>query len=418
MAQGLKIKIGADSAQFDRTMKGVRGTLNMLNGPIKAAGAAAAAATGAIAGLAAGVGVLIRSASQEAAGVEVLTMQFETLLGSAEKAQDRIEEITQFAATTPFEIKELAETSKLLQTLGGDMLATGEGLRMVGDAAAIAGQPIGEVGLHIGRIFNAITSGTTAGESVNRLQELGLMSGKVKRQFEELGKAQSKGRIAALSQQKAMELLRGVFAKTEGAMTRLASTTQGKLSNMADNISQLKVAFGTGFNDGLKVALDAANNWLPKLKETMTKAGKIFGDAIAEAVNGDIEKLVEIGKLIGVTIIEGMKLAKLQSNLEWGEQFNRVLEDYNPVRKIWRDDSTRASEFIRKEKDRTMENALQDAIGVIREQYQRVNPPPRMETMEERNKDQQDRLNALQARNNAILELIEANTRTKPFPAQ
>lgn len=289
---------------------------------------------------------------------------------------------------------------------------------MVGDAAAIAGQPIGEVGLHIGRIFNAITSGTTAGESVNRLQELGLMSGKVKRQFEELGKAQSKGRIAALSQQKAMELLRGVFAKTEGAMTRLASTTQGKLSNMADNISQLKVAFGTGFNDGLKVALDAANNWLPKLKETMTKAGKIFGDAIAEAVNGDIEKLVEIGKLIGVTIIEGMKLAKLQSNLEWGEQFNRVLEDYNPVRKIWRDDSTRASEFIRKEKDRTMENALQDAIGVIREQYQRVNPPPRMETMEERNKDQQDRLNALQARNNAILELIEANTRTKPFPAQ
>lgn len=201
-------------------------------------------------------------------------------------------------------------------------------------------------------------------------------------------------------------------------MARLASTTRGKLSNMADNISQLKVAFGTGFNDGLKVALDAANNWLPKLKETMTKAGKIFGDAIAEAVNGDIGKLVEIGKLIGVTIIQGMKLAKLQSNLEWGEQFNRVLEDYNPVRKIWRDDSTRASEFIRKEKDRTMENALQDAIGVIREQYQRVNPPPRMETMEERNKDQQDRLNALQARNNAILERIEANTRTQPFPAQ
>lgn len=418
MAQGLKIKIGADSAQFDRTMKGVRGKLNMLNGPIKAAGAAAAAAAGAIAGLAAGIGVMIRSASQEAAGVEVLTMQFETLLGSAEKAQDRMEEITKFAATTPFEIKELAETSKLLQTLGGDMLATGEGLRMVGDAAAISGQPIAEVGLHIGRIFNAITSGTTAGESVARLQELGLMTGTVKRQFEELGKAHKSGRVAALSQNQAMQLLQSVFVKTEGAMIRLASTTQGKLSNMADNISQLKVAFGTGFNDGLKVALDAANNWLPKMKESMTKAGQILGDGIAEAVNGDIGKLIEIGKLIGVTIIEGMKLAKLQSNLEWGEQFNRVLEDYNPVRKIWRDDSTRASEFIRKEKDRTMENALQDAIGVIREQYQRVNPPPRMETMEGRNKDQQDKLNAWQASTNAILERIEANTRTQPFPAQ
>lgn len=44
MAQGLKIKIGADSAQFDRTMKGVRGKLDAIKGPIKAAGVAAAAA--------------------------------------------------------------------------------------------------------------------------------------------------------------------------------------------------------------------------------------------------------------------------------------------------------------------------------------------------------------------------------------
>jgi hypothetical protein len=233
--------------------------------------------TGALVG---GLISFVKGSSAAASSVESLTTQFTTLLGSTTAAKDRMEEITKFAASTPFEIAELAETSKMLEVMGGKLISTGDGLRLVGDAAAMAGQPIGEVGLHIGRLFSAITSGTSAGESVNRLQELGLITGATKIKFEELAAAQKKGTAATLTGERALKLLQGVMSKAQGGMAALSATTEGKLSNMRDNIDQLKVAFGTGFNIGLKNALDRVNEFLPqmlgKFKEFGLQTGKIM----------------------------------------------------------------------------------------------------------------------------------------------
>jgi hypothetical protein len=197
--------------------------------------------------------------------------------------------------------------------MGGNLLATGEGLRMVGDAAAISGQPLEEIGLHIGRVFNAITSGTSAGESVARLQELGLITGTVKREFEELAAAQKKGAVATLTSEQALAKLKGILSQTDGAMARLAATTEGKLSNLQDNIGQLQVAFGTGFNDGLRDALDATNNFLPQLQGKFAEAGKFVGDAISEAVEGDTEKFAQIGAFVGTAFFEGFKAVYLRA---------------------------------------------------------------------------------------------------------
>jgi hypothetical protein len=261
---------------------------------------------------AAGLGAFIISSSKAASNVESLAMQFETLLGSTGAAKDRMEEIVKFAASTPFEIAELAATSKLLQTMGGTLLATGEGLRMVGDAASISGQPLQEVGLHIGRLFNAITSGTSAGESVARLQELGLMTGTVKREFEALAASQKKGETASLTQQQAMAKLREVFKSTAGAMERLAATTEGKMSNMKDNVTSLQVAFGTGFNVGLKDALDSTNTFLPQIQDKLKTAGSVIGGTISQAVQGNTEELAALGGFIGEIVFAGFKAAYLK----------------------------------------------------------------------------------------------------------
>ena len=298
------VDIKGNASHLDKTLEGVKTSLGSI-------GSVAGSVTTALAGMgaagAAALGAFAISSSQKASAIESLTMQFETLLGSAENAGNRIAEITKFAASTPFEISELAATSKLLQTMGGTMLATGEGLRMVGDAAAISGQPLEEIGLHIGRVFNAITSGTSAGESVGRLQELGLMTGKVKLEFEALAEAQKKGKAPILSQGEAMAKLQDVFKATSGAMERLASTTEGKLSNMKDNLDQLQVAFGTGFNNGLRDALDATNNFLPQLQAKFTEAGEIVGSAISDAVAGDYERFGLIGGVIGEALVAGLK---------------------------------------------------------------------------------------------------------------
>lgn len=331
----LTVKIKGDASQFDKTMRGVKASVGGLSSALGSAGIGAA-----VAGLAAGfvaVGKAVdfmQSASEKAAGIESLTMQFETLLGSSKEAKKRMEEIAKFAASTPFEIAELSATSKLLQTMGGNLLATGEGLRMVGDAAAITGKPLEEIGLHIGRLFNAITSGTSAGESVNRLQELGLMTGTVKRQFEELAEAQKKGKKPILDQSQALTLLKGVFQSTDGAMARLAATTEGKLSNMKDNVDQLQVAFGTGFNKGLRDALDATNNFLPQLQARFSKAGEFMGAAITESLTGNTKKFELIGQLIGQLIVEGIKATLITSLDSLGSLLGKgvaIGAEYSPV---------------------------------------------------------------------------------------
>ena len=309
----LTVKIRADASHFKKTIAGIEVQASGLTGVIgklatsqAAFGVAlAAAAAGAVA-LGAGL-AFIKDASTKAAGIESLTMQFETLLGSAGKAKERMEEIKKFAASTPFEVANLSETSKLLQTLGGDLLATGAGLRMVGDAAAIAGQPIQEVGLHFGRLFNAITSGTSAGESIGRLQELGLMTGKVKLQFEALAAAQKKGEKPILTQTQAMTLLQGVFAKTAGAMERLSTTTEGMKSNFVDAADNIKVAFGTGFNEGLRSALTAANSFLPQLESRFAAAGDFLGKALTESIGGDTKKFAALGAFVGTAFWSGFK---------------------------------------------------------------------------------------------------------------
>jgi hypothetical protein len=332
------VDIKGNASHLDKTLKGVKTSLGSI-------GSVAGSVTTALAGMgaagAAALGAFAISSSQKASAIESLTMQFETLLGSAENAGNRIAEITKFAASTPFEISELAATSKLLQTLGGTMLATGDGLRMVGDAAAIAGQPIQEVGLHIGRVFNAITSGTSAGESIARLQELGLMTGKVKLEFEALAAAQKKGKAPILSQGEAMAKLQDVFKATSGAMEKLASTTEGKLSNMKDNFDQLQVAFGTGFNNGLRDALDATNNFLPQLQAKFTEAGEIVGSAISDAVAGDYERFALIGGVIGEALLAGFKAAWFKGVDElFLDQFrNMKIEDKIPIARILPNDA-------------------------------------------------------------------------------
>jgi hypothetical protein len=298
------VDIRGNASHLEKTLKSVKGSIASL-GSVAQAGVTALAGLGAAG--AAGLSAFIISSSKAASNVESLTMQFETLLGSTGAAKDRMEEIVKFAASTPFEIAELADTSKLLQTMGGTLLATGEGLRMVGDAASISGQPLQEVGLHIGRLFNAITSGTSAGESVARLQELGLMTGTVKREFEALAASQKKGETASLTQQQAMAKLREVFKLTAGAMERLAATTEGKMSNMKDNVTSLQVAFGTGFNLGLKDALDATNTFLPQLTEKFTQSGEFIGAAIIDSMAGNNTKFAAIGTAAGELMIAGLK---------------------------------------------------------------------------------------------------------------
>jgi len=273
--------------------------------------------------------------------------------------------------------------------MGGKLISTGDGLRLVGDAAAMAGQPIQEVASHVGSLFSAITSGTSAGESVSRLQELGLITGATKIKFEELAAAQKKGTAAILTGENALKLLQGVMSRAQGGMAALSNTTEGKLSNMKDNLTQLKVSFGTGFNGGAKIALDAANTKLPELLAKFTEFGTLIGNTISDAVNGDSQRLIMVGSLIGDLIKEGFKLSLRGITDIAGQFFLDFLESqkFNPSGAVSRKLGLAEKHKIGSQYQ--IEGSLRESAASIKEKYaealalptalpQRSGPHPRM----------------------------------------
>lgn len=118
-----------------------------------------------------------------------ITSQFEVLLGSAEKANERVSELTDFAGMTPFTRDEIFAASKQLQVFTGDALSTGDSLRIIGDVAAGTGQQFEDVALWTGRLYDAMKSGRTVGEMTSRLQEMGAISGEDRTKIEKLAES-------------------------------------------------------------------------------------------------------------------------------------------------------------------------------------------------------------------------------------
>ena len=100
--------------------KGVIKSFKKMDGAIASfAGNLAANLTAKIfTGFISGIKVLGKAAIAQAGKVEDLTTQIGTLTGSTEDAQKILRDLQQFAATSPFQLVGLAESTKLLLAFG------------------------------------------------------------------------------------------------------------------------------------------------------------------------------------------------------------------------------------------------------------------------------------------------------------
>jgi hypothetical protein len=213
---------------------------------------------------------------------ETFRVQFETLLGSASEAQKRIDELAQFGVATPFELSEIVQADRLLQTFGGTALATGENLRRIGDSAAAVNAGFQEVSFWTGRLYSQMMGGQPFGEASMRLQELGIMSGDVRQKLEEMQKSGADGTElwAAYSEM--------IDTRFTGAMDRLSKTLQGVMSNLADFQAMLLREGGEDLFEGVREDTIEFYDIIsdPKAQESLIGLSKAFGsilDALREA---------------------------------------------------------------------------------------------------------------------------------------
>lgn len=268
-----------------------------------------------------------RAAIQTNAQFETYIVQFQTLLGSTEAAQERMQELAEFGLKTPFELPEIIQASRQLEVFGGAALATGDNLRMVGDIAAGVGRPFQEVAFWVGRMYDALQSGRPFGESAMRLQEMGALSGDVRAQMERLQKqGKSSSEIWAIF----AEQVGGRFA---GNMDRLSKTFQGIMSNLADFSNWLLRIAGKPVFEEIK---DSAARLMAILEENRPELEKIaeaFGEVAANALDFistqlldrletmDFQEVMDMVDALGGMVESARTLAEILPNLNLGSDF-------------------------------------------------------------------------------------------------
>lgn len=183
---------------------------------------------------------------------------FTTMLGSAQAAQEHLDALKRFAASTPFEFPDLVQASKRLQALGFEAKSIIPTLTAVGNAAAGLGS--GAEGIN--RITTALGQMQMAtkvtAQDMRQLTEAGIPAWKI---LAETLKTDVAGAMA-LVEKRAVDsatavpaLLAGMNEKFKGLMDAQAKTLLGTWSNFKDQLSFTLMDIGDTLAPMAKMAI-------------------------------------------------------------------------------------------------------------------------------------------------------------------
>lgn len=234
-----------------------------------------------------GMALFTRRAINAAAEMQTMRLQFETLLGSATAAGNRMKELQGFARSTPFDLPEVAEASRVLEVLTEGALSGEKAMRMIGDAAAGANKPFNEVAQVIGRLYTNLSSGSRIGDEMERLREMGLVKGPVGRRISQLSDVGT-----PKSSAEAWRLATHELKKYAGSTEKLAQSWKGRMSQFKESITDAMRAFGeplrVGLTPVLKLFTETVDGSGPKMKE--------MGEALSKHIQESTKHLADFFK--------------------------------------------------------------------------------------------------------------------------
>lgn len=208
---------------------------------------------------------ILKSGIETAAQREQDLMAFITLLGGSENARSFLQELTDFAARTPFGYEDLTTISRTLLAYGYQQSELLPMLEVVGDAGAALGmskEDMKYVATALGRMR---TTGKTTMEYLNPLLERGIdvwgylaeASGKTKKEVQEMV---SKGLVPG--EEAAKSIADYLAYDFGGAMEDLAHTYSGLVSTLQDNLNELNKSMGEGYIEERKRGIQEEISYL------------------------------------------------------------------------------------------------------------------------------------------------------------
>lgn len=266
--------------------------------------------------LAVGAGAL-----KSAADMEQLTVSFQTMLGSAEKANDLMSELKKFSAGTPFQLNNLAQGTKRLLAFGVESEEVLDVMRMLGDTAQGDAQKLDSLGLAYGKAF---AKGKASMEELNMIIDAGVpIIGTLAEQLgvsnEEIIKMASQGQISAQTLTESFQIMTSEGGMFFEGMLNQSQTLSGLFSTLKDNIALASAEIGNAIIETFNLKevvtgmIQTIGNWVQKFKELTPEAQKtIVVVAAAAAAIGPLTVAVGVLiKAIGVwtTVVKGVGVA-------------------------------------------------------------------------------------------------------------
>ena len=233
-----------------------------------------------------------------------LEIAFNTMLGSKSKGDALMAQLIDTAARTPFEMKDIAEASKMLLAYGMEGDKVNETLIRLGDIAAGLSIPIKDLAFLYG---TTMVQGRLYTQDLNQFLGRGIpLADELAKQFgknkSEVKKLVEEGKIGFPEVQKAIEALTGEGSKFGGLMEAQSKTITGQLTNIEDAWEQMMNEIGRSQEGNISGALDITGklieNWRTVGKVVLTAAAAIGSYKAAVMTLAAIRKVSDTAKVL------------------------------------------------------------------------------------------------------------------------
>jgi hypothetical protein len=282
------IKFNADASGVHSALAGVTGQIDGLKEEMSGLSWAdfalgAEAVIGLLSRAAGAARGLFEAVIAPAAEMEQYMVRFETVLGSAAQAAAYMQQLTDYANSTPFEMSELADAASTLLSFGTSAEKSVAVLKQLGDMAAVTGASVAE----LASIYGKVGSVGFETESANQLASRGLNVRAIWAKRDGISEAEVQKNIAAKKYGQAdldyaLRVETSAGGKFAGGADKQANTLNGRMSTLADTWNAEMVKIGQTLMESLNGALAGVTEALPALFESIRPAVDDLAEVIAQ----------------------------------------------------------------------------------------------------------------------------------------
>lgn len=208
-----------------------------------------------------------------------LEVAFEVMLGSAKEADVLMKQLTKTAATTPFDLKGVADGAKQLLAYGTAANEVNDMLIRLGNIASGLSIPLGDLVMLYG---TTMTQGRMFTQDLRQFMGRGIpLADELAKQFgvakDQVGELVTAGKVGAEEVKKAIESMTNEGGKFYGLMEKQSQTIAGQLSNLEDAIDSMFNSIGKD-TQGM---ISAGISGVATLVENYETIGKILMTLVA-----------------------------------------------------------------------------------------------------------------------------------------